>query len=87
MTDFDFMDTAIQLKEQGWVAQLTPWASVSHLRAKSNWCRETYGPMYVPNEVGKLGRWFVASLESRRQVVFLFRDEKLYSMFKIMWAS
>jgi len=88
------MRIAIQLKEEGWIAELIGNTAVD-LQDKVNWCRESFGPMYsqlYPNAWA--GKWFGAELpfqtggiDSKRQVVLMFRDDKLYSMYRMMFPN
>lgn len=85
--------TAIQLKEEGWIAEIVSYNN-TNIRNRADWCREAFGPMYSqlhPNAWS--GKWYGAELPSqtdnkvRSQVLFMFRDEKLYTMYKMMFSE
>ena len=55
-------------------------------------CHETFGRMY--DDMTWSGKWYGAQLpfqsggvEVNRQIVFMFRDDKLYTMFKVMFPE
>jgi hypothetical protein len=89
------MRVAMQLKHDGWVAHIFDDKRISELKEMSDWCRQSFGPMYsqlYPNAWA--GKWYGAqlpfqsgSIDTKRHVVFMFRDDKLYSMFKIMFSE
>ena len=89
------MRIAIQLKEEGWIAEICGNKANKDLRDIAEWCGQSFGPMYsqlYPNAWA--GKWFGAELpfqtggvDSNRQVVFMFRDEKIHTMFKMMWPN
>jgi len=85
------MRTAQQLKRDGWIHDMYD-LSVLECRERANWCRDTFGSMY--NDLTMSGKWFGAELPFQsggvipnRQFVFMFRDEKLYSIYKMMWPE
>jgi len=85
------MRIAIQLKEEGWIAELIANTTLD-LQDKVNWCRQSFGPMY--NDMTWAGKWFGAELpfqtggiDSKRQVVLMFRDEKIHTMYRMMWPN
>ena len=90
------MFIAQQLKQDGWVHDLYD-LQVRDCRERANWCRETFGPMHGhwnTMTYSDEGKWFGAELPfqsggvtPKRQFVFMFRDEKLYTMFKIMFPE
>jgi len=85
------MRVAMQLKRDGWVHDMHDLSALEcHKRA--GWCTETFGPMY--NDMIMAGKWYGAELPfqtgmplPKKQYVFMFRDDKLYTMFKMMWPE
>jgi len=85
---------AIQLKEEGWIAEICN-LDMKACQDRVNWCRDSFGPMYsqlYPNAWA--GKWFGAELPfqaggitPQRQFVFMFRDDKLYTMYKMMFPE
>jgi hypothetical protein len=86
------MRTAQQLKQDGWVYHMFDNKHTSELREMTAWCNQSFGPMY--NDMTWTGKWYGATLpfqtggiDSKKQVVFMFRDDKLYTMFKVMFSE
>jgi hypothetical protein len=87
------MRIAHQLKNNGWIYEMYNGnRSNADLRAMADWCRDSFGPMY--NDMTWAGKWFGAELPfqaggitPQRQFVFMFRDDKLYTMFKVMFPE
>jgi len=91
------MRTALKLRQQGWVHEICE-VSVKDCQERANWCRSTFGQMY-----GQLdsmtwdyesGKWYGAELDFQaggvsvnRQFVFMFRDDKLYTMYRMMFPE
>jgi len=83
--------TAQMLKRDGWVHDMYDLSALEcHKRAE--WCMETFGPMY--NDTIMAGKWYGAELPfqtggvtPKRQFVFMFRDDKLYTMYKMMFSE
>ena len=91
------MRMALKLRQQGWVHDICE-LSVTDCKERADWCRDTFGQMY-----GQLdsmtwdyesGKWYGAELEFQaggvgvnRQFVFMFRDEKLHTMYRMMWPN
>jgi len=80
---------AIQLKEDGWIAEICD-LDMKACQERATWCHETFGRMY-DNMIWS-GKWYGAQLPFQsggvtpnRQFVFMFRDDKLYTMFKVMF--
>jgi len=85
------MQVAMRLKRDGWVHDMYH-ISISDCKQRAEWCRETFGPMY--DDVIMSGKWYGAELPFQsggvtpnRQYVFMFRDDKLYTMYKMMWPE
>jgi hypothetical protein len=85
------MRTALYLKKDGWIYETTN-LSILDCKERANWCKETFGTMYNP--ITWAGKWFGADLPFQsggvtleRQFVFMFRDDKLYTMFKVMFPE
>jgi hypothetical protein len=84
------MRTAQQLKQDGWVHELCD-LDMKACQERASWCHETFGRMYDDNMTWS-GKWYSAQLPFQaggvtpdRQFVFMFRDDKLYTMFKVMF--
>jgi hypothetical protein len=82
---------AIQLKKEGWIAEICN-LDMKACQDRVNWCRETFGRMY--DNMTWAGKWYGAQLPFQsggvipnRQFVFMFRDDKLYTMFKVMFLE
>jgi len=91
------MRVAMQLRKQGWVHNICE-LSVTDCRQRADWCRTTFGQMYnTPDPMTwdyESGKWYGAELDFQaggvnvnRQFVFMFRDEKLQTMYKMMWPE
>ena len=85
------MRVAIQLREQGWIAEM-PDLSLGECLERAIWCNETFGPRY--DNMTWAGKWFGAELPFQtgevtpnRQFIFMFRDDKLHSIYKMMWPE
>ena len=85
------MRTAQQLKQDGWIHDMTE-LSITECRERANWCNETFGPRY--DNMTWAGKWYGAQLPFQsggvtpnRQFVFMFRDDKLYTMYRMMWPE
>jgi hypothetical protein len=85
------MQVAMGLKQDGWVHDMYH-ISVLDCKQRAEWCRDTFGPMY--NDIIMAGKWYGAELPFQtggvtpnRQYVFMFRDDKLYTMFKVMFPE
>jgi len=88
------MKTAMKLKHDGWIHEMYNGdKSATELRTMANWCFESFGPMYDSVELGEFGKWFGATLPfqdmggATYNVVFMFRDEKIHTMFKLMFPE
>jgi hypothetical protein len=89
------MRIASQLKHDGWIHEMYDGnRSTTELREMADWCKQSFGPMYsqlYPNAWA--GKWFGATLPfqdmggSSHHVVFMFRDEKIHSLFKVMFPG
>ena len=86
------MRVAMQLKRDGWVYHMFDKKRPFELREMTAWCSQSFGPMY--NDMTWAGKWYGAQLpfqtggiDSKKQVVFMFRDDKLYTMFKVMFPE
>ena len=86
------MRVAMQLKRDGWVYHMFDKKRPFELREMADWCMQSFGPMY--NDMTWAGKWYGAQLpfqtggiDSKKQVVFMFRDDKLYTMFKVMFSE
>ena len=86
------MRVAMQLKKDGWVYHMFDKKHTAELREMAAWCSQSFGPMY--NDMTWAGKWYGAQLPFQtgavsinRQVVFMFRDDKLYTMFKVMFPE
>lgn len=85
------MQIAMQLKRDGWVHDMTE-LSTSDCRERANWCRDTFGPMY--DDMIMAGKWYGAELPFQaggavpeRHFVFMFRDDKLYTIYRMMFPN
>jgi hypothetical protein len=88
------MRIAIRLKREGWIHDMTD-LSITQCQERSNWCINSFGPMYQdlysPSYFTGEGKWFGAELPfqtggvPKRQFVFMFRDDKLYTMYRMMF--
>jgi len=88
------MQLAMQLKQEGWIHDITD-LSVLECQERANWCRDTFGPKYsqlYPNAWA--GKWFGAELPFQsggvipnRQFIFMFRDDKIYTMYRMMFPN
>jgi len=82
------MQVAMRLKRDGWVHDMTE-LSITECRERAEWCKETFGGVY--NDLTMSGKWFGAELPfqtggiPKRQFVFMFRDDKLYTIYRIMF--
>lgn len=83
---------AMQLKRDGWIYHMFDSKPPSELREMAAWCSQSFGPMY--NDMTWSGKWYGAQLPFQsggvsvnRQIVFMFRDDKLYTMFKVMFPE
>ena len=88
----DDMRVAMQLKQDGWVYHVFDKKHAFELQEMAAWCNQSFGPMY--NDMTWAGKWYGAQLpfqtggvDINRQVVFMFRDDKLYTMFKVMFPE
>jgi len=86
------MQVAMRLKQDGWIPHIFENKRISEVKAMADWCIGSFGPMY--NDMTWAGKWYGAQLPFRLggvdvnwQVVFMFRDDKLYTMFKMMWPE
>jgi len=85
------MRVASRLKQDGWVHDMYDLSALEcHKRAE--WCMETFGPMY--NDTIMAGKWYGAELPfqtgmplPKKQYVFMFRDDKLYTMYRMMYPE
>lgn len=90
------MRVAMQLRQKGWVHDMTE-LSVTECRERAEWCRATFGQMesiWNPMTYSNEGKWYGAELPFQsggvtpnRQFVFMFRDDKLYTMYKMMFPE
>jgi len=85
------MQTAQQLKQEGWIHDITD-LSVLECQERAKWCRDAFGPMF--DNISWAGKWYGAilpfqtgSIVPNRQFVFMFRDEKLYTIYRMMWPE
>jgi hypothetical protein len=85
------MRVAMELKRDGWIYDMTG-LSVKECHDRANWCREAFGPMF--DDISWAGKWYGAQLPFQtggvnvnRQVVLMFRDDKLYSMYRMMFPN
>jgi len=88
------MRVALQLRQQGWVHDICE-LSATDCRKRADWCRSTFGQMHSiwdPYTYTNEGKWYGTELDFQagvvsvnRQFVFMFRDDKLYTMFKMMF--
>ena len=85
------MRTAQMLKRDGWIHDMTE-LSITECRERAEWCKETFGSVY--NDLTMSGKWFGAELPfqsggvtPKRQFVFMFRDDKVYTMYKMMFPE
>ena len=85
------MRVVMQLKRNGWVHDMHD-LSVQDCWERAEWCKETFGPIY--NDMTWSGKWYGAELPfqtggtvPKRQFVFMFRDDKLYTMYRMMWPD
>jgi len=79
------------LKKDGWVHELCD-LDMKVCQERATWCHETFGRMY--DDMTWSGKWYGAQLPFQsggiipnRQFVFMFRDDKLYTMYKMMWPE
>jgi hypothetical protein len=86
------MRVAMQLKRDGWIPHIFENKRISEIKEMADWCIGSFGPMY--NDMTWAGKWYGAQLPFQtggvnvdRQVVFMFRDDKLYTMFKVMFPE
>ena len=86
------MRIASQLRHDGWIHEMYDGnRSDADLRAMADWCRDSFGPMY--NDMTWAGKWFGAKLPfqdmggSSHHVVFMFRDDKIHTLFKVMFPG
>jgi len=86
------MRVAMQLKKDGWVYHMFDKKHTAELREMAAWCNQSFGPMY--NDMTWAGKWYGAQLPFQtgavsvnRQIVFMFRDDKLHTMFKVMFPE
>jgi hypothetical protein len=86
------IQVAMQLKKDGWAYYMFDKKLTSELREMVSWCNQSFGPMYNP--ITWAGKWYGAELpfqaggvDINKQVVFMFRDDKLYTMFKVMFPE
>jgi hypothetical protein len=81
---------AIQLKEEGWIAEICN-LDMKACQERATWCHETFGRMY--DNMTWAGKWFGATLPfqdmggSSHHVVFMFRDDKIHTLFKVMFPG
>ena len=85
------MQVAMRLKQYGWIHDMTE-LSITECQERATWCHETFGRMY--DDMTCSGKWYGAELPFQsggvipnRQFVFMFRDYKLYTMYKMMWPE
>jgi hypothetical protein len=85
------MIIAMKLKQEGWIHDMTG-LPVTECQERAKWCREAFGPMY--DDMIMAGKWYGAQLPFQtggvnvnRQFVFMFRDEKLYTIYRMMWPE
>jgi hypothetical protein len=83
--------TAQILRKDGWVHELCD-LDMKACQERATWCHETFGRMY--DDMTWSGKWYGAQLPfqsggviPKRQFVFMFRDDKLYTMYKMMWPE
>lgn len=91
ITEREEIRIAYQLRKDGWAFELLE-VGVLDCQKRANWCRETYGNMY--NQMTWDGKWWGAELPfqtggitPKRQFIFMFRDDKLYTMYKMMFPE
>lgn len=91
------MRMAHRLKNAGWVYELIE-VGVKNCQERANWCQETFGPMYGilnPQTFDYYdSKWYGVELPFQsggttpnRHFVFMFRDDKLYTMYKMMFPE
>jgi len=90
------MRIALQLRQQGWVHDICE-LSVTDCRERAEWCQSTFGQMHSiwdPRNFTNEGKWYGAELDFQaggvsvnRQFVFMFRDDKLYTMYRMMFPE
>jgi hypothetical protein len=93
ITEREEMRIASILKREGWTHEMYDGTKTNEeLKEMANWCRESFGDMY--NNLTMDGKWFGAILpfqaggiDSKKHVVFMFRDDKLYNLFKVMFPG
>jgi len=85
------MRVAMELKRDGWVYD-TIDLSVMECHDRANWCRDAFGPMF--DNITWAGKWYGAilpfqtgSIVPNRQFVFMCRDDKLYTIYRMMWPE
>jgi len=86
------MRIAHKLKHDGWIHEMYDGSkSTTELRKMAAWCNQSFGPMY--DDMTWAGKWFGATLPfqdmggASHHVVFMFRDAKIHSLFKVMWPG
>ena len=91
VTERQEIRTAQMLKRDGWIHDMTE-LSITECQERAMWCHETFGRMY--DDMIMAGKWYGAELPFQsggvipnRQYVFMFRDDKLYSMYRMMWPN
>lgn len=91
------MRIAHRLKNDGWAFELLE-VGVLDCQERANWCRATFGPMHSMLDPTTFsytdGKWYGVELPFQtggvtlnRQFVFMFRDDKLYTMYKMMFPK
>ena len=91
------MRVALKLRQQGWVHDICE-LSVTDCKERADWCRDTFGQMYGQLDTMtwdyESGKWYGAELEFQaggvgvnRQFVFMFRDDKIYTMYRMMFPE
>jgi hypothetical protein len=85
------MRTASMLKQEGWLHDMTE-LSIMECQERAEWCKATFGPIYNP--ITWDGKWYGAELPFQaggavpeRHFVFMFRDDKLYTMYRMMFPN
>ena len=96
ITEREDMKTAWELKKEGWVHILLEDKSLTEVKEMALWCHTTFGMMHTimdPKTFSNEGKWFGAELPFQtggvgvnKQFVLLFRDEKIRSMFNMMFG-
>ena len=91
------MKIAMKLKQRGWLHDILD-INTAECQERAEWCKTSLGPMYQdlysPLYFEGEGKWYGAVLPFQtgavtpnRQFVFMFRDEKLYNMYKMMFSE